>query len=101
MVKHYAARINTDARIYHASKSPLDFHGNLRKIHLNQLSDLGWRAKLPTIFNGAVRAGTKGREFRLLFRVVGDDAIVSESKACITLAESISATQPLSAVLSL
>jgi len=79
----------------------IDFHGNLRKIHLNQLSDLGLRAKLPAISNRAVRAGTTGREFRLVFRVVGDDPIFFESKVCITLAESISASRRLSALLSL
>jgi hypothetical protein len=50
------------------------------KIHLNQLSNSGLSAKLPSLTDHAVLAGTTGREFRLMFRVVGDDAMVLESK---------------------
>jgi hypothetical protein len=86
--------------IYHAAKSRSIFHGNLRKIHLNQLSNLGSGAKLPAILIVPSRQGRgEGNSIDISRR--GDDAIVLESKACITLAESISATRRLSALLSL
>jgi hypothetical protein len=66
MVKIYDARINTGPHLPCIQVS-IDFHGNLGKIHLNQLSDLGLRAKLSVICNRAVWAGTMGREFDFYF----------------------------------
>jgi hypothetical protein len=77
---------------------PRDFHGIYRKNHLNQLSNLGARAKLSAILIVPSRQGRgDGNSIGISRR--GDDAIFLESKACITLAESISVPRRPSATL--